>query len=282
MKPLLPIFLWLWPCLAIAQAKEVSFFTAPAEKTYLKKDTVGQQRKVQEYKPEIFTSGFIDIVNNGQVNASARFLRLFIGEPGKFAIPLSFYGGVSNNSFQGGGSPNTTGNLLLRSNDHLINQYINPLSGLVNISTEGILFFKKSSKLTRAGLLYQFGERVLTGVRTGQANNPQTGKPLNFLNSFGASGLYWQTGAWERNNNKNVGIFWLAARYHACFTNPGQLKEFLPDIETNGLYMGYSIGFGVEINSLVNLKAIYYKYTKQPEIDYSLPIYQFSFNYSVK
>ena len=281
MKPLLPIFLWLWPCLATAQAKEVSSFTAPAEKTHPKKDTTGQQRKAQEYKPEIFTSGFIDIVNNGQVNASARFLRLFIGEPGKFAIPLSFYGGVSNNSFQGGGN-NPGGNLLLRSNDHLVNQYINPLSGLVNISTENILFFKKTEKITRAGLLYQLGERVLTGVRAGAANNPQTGKPLNFLNSFAASGLYWQTGAWERNNNRNVGIFWLVARYHACYTNPKQLKEFLPDIITNGLYHGYSIGFGVEINSLVNLKAIYYKYTKQPEIDYSLPIYQFSFNYSVK
>ena len=30
-------------------------------------------------KPEIFTSGFIDVINNGQVNASARFIKLFIG-----------------------------------------------------------------------------------------------------------------------------------------------------------------------------------------------------------
>jgi len=274
MKPLLPILLWLWPGLAIAQAKEVSSLQKVDTSKAIK-------RQMQTYKPEIFTSGFIDIVNNGQVNASTRFLRLYIGEPGRFAIPLSFYGGVSNNNFQGGGN-NAGGNLLMRSNDHLVNQYINPLSGLVNISTENVLFFSKKEKITRAGLLYQLGERVLTGVRTGAANNPQTGKPINFLNSFAASGLYWQTGAWERNNNKNVGIFWLVARYHACYTNPKQLREFLPDIETNGLYHGYSIGFGVEINSLVNLKAIYYKYSKQPEIDYSLPIYQFSFNYSVK
>ncbi|MBK9382809.1 MAG: hypothetical protein IPN39_16015 [Chitinophagaceae bacterium] len=60
--------------------------------------------KTKEYKPEIFTSGFIDIVNNGQVNASARFIRLFIGEPGRFAVPLSFYSGVSNNSFQNNNS----------------------------------------------------------------------------------------------------------------------------------------------------------------------------------
>ena len=55
--------------------------------------------KLKNQKPEIFTSGFIDIFNSGQVNASARFLRLNIGEPGKFSVPLSFYTGVSSNNF---------------------------------------------------------------------------------------------------------------------------------------------------------------------------------------
>jgi hypothetical protein len=233
---------------------------------------------VKDYKPEIFTSGFIDIVNNGQVNASARFIRLFIGEPGKFAIPLSLYGGVSNNNFQ---NQSNTGNLQ-RSNDHLVNQYINPLSGLVNISIDGIVYFTPTKKLTKAGLLYHIGERLLTGYRTGQLTNPQTGRPTNFLNSFATTGLYFQTGAWERNNAKNVGVFWLATRYIGCFSNPGQIKEFLPDINTNGFYHGYSIGFGIEINNLINLKVLYYKYVKHPEIEYALPIYQFSFNYSLK
>lgn len=230
------------------------------------------------YKPEIFTSGFIDIVNNGQVNASARFIRLFIGEPGKFAIPLSLYGGVSNNNFQN--QSNTGG--LQRNNDHLVNQYINPLSGLINISIDGIVYFKQTHKVTKTGFLYHIGERLLTGYRAGQVTDPQTGKPTNFLNSFLTLGLYFQTGAWERNNAKNVGVFWLALRYIGCFSNPVQIKEFLPDVNTNGLYHGYSIGFGVEINHLINLKVIYYRYSKQPEIDYSLPIYQFSFNYSLK
>ena len=145
-------------------------------------------------KPEIFTSGFIDVMNNGQVNASAMFIRLFIGEPGKFALPISFYGGVSNNNFQsqqGGGQ-------LLRSNDHLINQYINPMSGLINISIEGIVFSKrKDTAITKFGYIYQIGERVLNGIRIGAISNPLTGKPSNFLNSFATTGLYFQTGAWE-------------------------------------------------------------------------------------
>lgn len=233
---------------------------------------------LKTYKPEIFTSGFIDIVNNGQINASARFIRLFIGEPGKFSIPLSLYGGVSNNNFQ-----NQAGiGGVQKSNDHLVNQYINPLSGLVNVSVDGVIFFNKTTKLTRPGLLYHFGERVLTGFKTGQPTDPQTGKPVNFLNSFSSLGLYFQTGAWERTNTKNVGVFWLSYRHIACYSNPSQIKAFLQTVNTNGFYHGYCAGGGIEINNLVNIKILYYKYFKKPEIEYNLPIYQFSFIYSLK
>lgn len=238
------------------------------------KDTITRKA----YTPEIFTSGFIDIINNGQVNASARLIRLMIGEPGVFAIPLSFYGGVSSNNFQ---NPNYGGQLL-KSNDNLVNQYINPLSGLINVSFDNVIYLTKSKKLTKSGILYHFGERVLTGIKIGTLNDPQTGKPINFLNSFASLGSYFQTGAWERNDKNNMGIFWTALRYHFCYSNPKSINDFLPTIATNGIYTGYSFGFGIEINNLLNIKVIYYKYTKAPEIDYGLPIYQFSFTYNVK
>ena len=150
-------------------------------------------------KSEIFTSGFIDVMNTGQVNASARFIRLFIGELGKFALPISFYSGVSNNNFQ----QQQSGGQLVKSNDHLINQYINPMSGLININIEGIYFNKKKhTAITKFGYIYQIGERVLNGIRIGAISNPLTGKPTNFLNSFATTGVYFQTGAWERTNNK--------------------------------------------------------------------------------
>ncbi len=269
MKFLLPILFWLWHALANAQAKEVSSF--PFNDT-IKNVPV----KTAPLKPEILSSGFIDIVNNGQVNASARFIRLFIGEPGKFAIPLSIYSGVSSNNFQN--QQNVGGQ---RSNEQLANSFINPLSGLANISIEGVIFFNKI-KTTRGGLLYHGGIRILTGYKTGLVTDPATGRPINFLNSYATSGLYFQTGAWEKNNAKNMGIFWLAGRYIFCKTGEKQLKEILPGVETNGIYHGWSLAWGVEINNLVNIKVVYYKYVKRPEIDYELPIYQFSFNYSLR
>ncbi len=103
---------------------------------------------------------------------------LSIGEPGKFSIPLSLYGGVSNNTFGGQQSNSTT--TLQKSNDQLITQYINPLSGLINVSVDGIVYFSKTQKVTKAGFIYQIGERVLTGYKTGPVSNPQTGRPVIF------------------------------------------------------------------------------------------------------
>lgn len=278
MKLFLSILFWLLPVIALTQAKDSLQKITDTKNQLLKNNSLPQNTlKAAPYKPEIFTSGFIDIINSGQVNASARFIRLFIGEPGKFSIPLSLYSGVSSNNFQ------NTQSFSQRSNDALVTNFINPLSGLANISIDGVLFLKrKSQKITTAGLLYHTGLRVLTGVRTGLVSDPATGKPINFLNSFGSLGLYFQTGAWERSNSKNVGVFWFAARYIGCYTNPHQLMEILPGINTNGFYHGYSLAWGVEINNLVNIKVVYYKYIKKPEINYYLPIYQFSFNYTLK
>ncbi len=275
MQKLLSILFWLLPILCIGQVKDSMFYN---KANNVKNAVIAKSVATGSYKSEIFTSGFIDVVNNGQLNASARLVRLYIGEPGKFAVPLSLYSGVSSNSFQ-----NTQGPSSSRSNDGLVTNFINPLSGLANVSIEGTIFSKKSQKkISKIGVIYHLGDRVLTGTKTGLATNPTTGKPINFLNSFASVGLYFQTGAWERNNTKDTGISWLAVRYIGCYTKAKQLKEIMPLIQTNGMYHGYSFAWGVEISDYVRIKVVYYKYVKKPEIDYDLPIYQFSFNYSLK
>ena len=234
------------------------------------------KKKITSTKTEVFNAGFIDLATNGQVGASARLVKLMVGEPGKFGIPFSVYGGVSNAAFAQNSMSSG-----VKSNEHLVTQFITPLSGLLNFSMDGILYRRSPQKITRAGIVYQLGERVLTGVRTGAYTNPLTGKPYNFLNAYAVTGLYLQTGAWEKNKPSNLGICWIALRYHGCYTNPKQLNQFMSSLQTNGWYTGFSLGFGIEINSVVNIKAIYYRYNKAPEMNYGLPIYQFSFNYAM-
>lgn len=224
-------------------------------------------------KPEILTSGYFDVLNNGQLNAAARFIRIYIGEPGKFAIPLSVYSCVSSNNFL----PNNPS-----TNIHLVNNLINPLSGLTNISVDEMFRPHHHAKISSHAFLFQAGERILTGYRSGPPGDPLAGSPMNFLNSFGAAGFYFQTAAWERNDIRNVGIFWMSMRYIACYSAPQQLEQIMPGIKTNGCYHGFSVGWGVDISKLVNIKVIYYKYVKPPEMDYGLPIYQFSFHYALR
>jgi hypothetical protein len=262
--------LFLFPGVAWAQANKniVTNNNKSISSNKVKADTLKNTR------PEVFTSGFFDVINSGQINASARLVRLYIGEQGKFHFPLSIFSGVSSNNFQS--SQNTN-----RSNDQLVNNFINPLTGIANISVEGIKF-RDTTAITRAGFIYSVGERILTGYKIGTSSLLSSGKPVNFLNSYIVGGGYFQTGAWERSNSSNMGVFWLGLRYIATYTNGKLLESFMPAIVTNGFYHGYSIGGGIEINRLVNMKVIFFNYVKAPEIEYGLPIYQFSFNYYMK
>lgn len=225
------------------------------------------------HKSDLFNSGFMDVMSNGQMNASARFLRVCIGEADKVFLPVSIYGGVSNVSFP---SQSTSGS---NPNAILLGQFINPLSGTFNVCIDEIAFVKRKPFITRVGLIYQLGERLLNGYQLDNVFFSTT--PVHFLNTFGATGLFFQTGAWERNVKNEMGICWLAARTIFCYSNPTALQEFLPEIKTNGWYYGYSIGVGLEINKLISVKTVYYKYLKSPEIDYIRPMYQFSFQYSL-
>src|ERR1700674_5565310 len=108
MRFFLPIISWLIPAIALPQAKDSLAANSPTD-------------NVQVPKTEIFSGGFIDIVQNGQMNASARLFRLYIGEPGKFQLPVSVYTGVSANNFSN--SPVA---------DDVLLTLINPGTGIFN------------------------------------------------------------------------------------------------------------------------------------------------------
>jgi hypothetical protein len=225
-------------------------------------------------KIQLFNSGFLDVINTGQINSSSRFVKLYIGEQSKFSLPLSLYGGVSNNNIQS--APTNS----LKSNDHLISSYLNPLSGTLNLAIEDVLFNRKKESGTKFGFSYQLGVRLLNAVKIDSSIKPVNYLPINFLNSYIASGLYFQTQAWEQGKANNIGVFWISLRCHLTKTSLNQLNLFLPQLKNNGLYTGYSFGFAVYITNSVDLKIIYYNYLKRPEIYYFNSIYSLSLNYT--
>lgn len=76
-------------------------------------------------KPELFNSGFIDFQNSGQMNASARVFKIYIGEPKKFMLPLSIYSGVSGNNYNTNAASAASG----AGGQQMVMGLINPMSG---------------------------------------------------------------------------------------------------------------------------------------------------------
>lgn len=228
-------------------------------------------------KPEIFSSGFIDIINNGQVNAAARFVRIFIGEPGKLTFPLSVYSCVNSNNFDR--LPVIPG---AKMNDHLVNSLINPLSGMINVSINGMLYLRRRQhKLTQTGILYHGGTRVLSGYKSSTTNDPSFGMAINFVSNYATCGFYFQTGAWEKSAAGNIGLFWSAVRYILSKSDQGKLSDVF-GFAAPGLHHGWSVASGLEITKLLNIKLIVYKYSNSSDPGFLLPVYQFSFNYSLQ
>ena len=217
-------------------------------------------------KPEILSAGFIDIIQNGQMNASARLIKLYIGEPGKFQVPVSVYSGVSSNN---------TGNSKI--SEELIHNLINPGTGLLNISFDGSSkLIGNKGKITSLQLQYMAGMRMLT------ATNYLTQKAVTVFNNIETLGITFVTGAWEKNKTGNVGVFWLSGRSILSISPQNALDDiFFPSIKNDML--GYSLGMGIEISQAVNIKLFYYRYqTKQKMQSFDPPFFQASFNYSLK
>lgn len=220
-------------------------------------------------KPELFNSGFIDFQNSGQLNASARVFKLYIGEPKKFMLPISVYSGVSGNN------PNSGSNSS-KGSEQMILGLINPMSGIFNLSTDNTFRFRKNPKgLTGFSFVYQLGEKMITGQQA------FTLKSFSFFSTYVNAGLLFQTGAWEKNKEKNMGIFWFLLRFHLIQTSNTfqKLSGYPPD---NNLFKGYSIGTGIEINNVLNIKSYYYRYINAGADIFSIPIFQLTFNYSLK
>src|SRR5688572_1151408 len=58
-----------------------------------------QDSVVTEQGMQLLKNGFVDFLTDGNIQASARFLRINIGDPNKFYIPFFIYTGTAGNAF---------------------------------------------------------------------------------------------------------------------------------------------------------------------------------------
>ena len=228
--------------------------------------------------PEWLSAGMMELGQGGQMQASARVVRLNIGEPGKWQIPLSIYSGVTQ---AGANSMNATGTGF-RSNESITWQLYSPWSGVFNIGFEGQRMWSSWGVQSGLRFVFQFGERVLTGYRVGSLNDPLTGKQQPLWNHYAVAGCVLHTGAWERSNPRNLGRGWVMARTHLSYSAPEQLRFLFPIEGMRGLYGGASMGLGIEVSRLVQVRCSVYWPIRGPEWSNQRNLTQFSFQYNWK
>lgn len=234
-------------------------------------------RKIAE-PPDWLSAGMMELGQGGQMQASARVVRLVIGEPGRWQIPLSVYSGVTQAGvvpMNGAGSSN-------RSNESVTWQLYSPWSGLMNLGFEGQRLWGRWGVQSTFRFVFQFGERLLSGYRVGSIGDPLAGKQQSFWNHYAVAGWVLQTGAWERANPKNIGRGWIMTRMHLSYSSPEQLSSFFTTGELRGLYGGASLGFGIEVSRVVQIRSAIYWPVRGPEWTTSRNLTQFSFQYNWK
>lgn len=226
---------------------------------------VADRSSIMSTEPELFKNGFVDFLSNGSLQASARVLRLHIGEPAGFNIPLVIYSGVAGQTFgENKYNKTTVANLL------------NQAGGIINGS------FYKTFNIQSPGTTYtklrfdlQLGGRLVNGTDT------TVDKNTSFFNGYANAGLFFQTGAWEETSS-TVGIFWLQAKLMAASSSKVMLEKMFGTIEEKYLF-GYSLDAGLEIDGLINLKLSYYKYANNNSggiLD--KPVFKVSLDYNLK
>lgn len=222
-----------------------------------------------ETKPQFLKNGFFDILSDGNVQASARLLRLNIGEPNKFYLPLFIYTGASGNTFGENKLNKTT-----------VSNLLNPIGGTLNISFNGLqnLVSKSETSLTKLRFAYQFGGRLINGT------DSLTNENLNFFNGQGNIGLFFQTGVWEPENTDNMGVFYVQLKATGSISSKENLQKLFGanNIENNFFY-GYSLDAGIELNQVINVKLSVYQYLNNTNISLlKNPIVKFSLDYTLK
>jgi hypothetical protein len=235
-------------------------------------DSVASNNKDSNYaitrfaaiRPELLTAGCLDFLQTGQVNASARVFRLYVGEPGGFRLPVSVYTGVSANHFSNG----------IINEDNKAHTLINPGAGVFNIQTNG------SEKITAKETVTSLRVNYQLGIRWVNLYSLAVDKQLTFFNLITGAGLTFITGVWETDSESSPGIFWLNARALYAYSPVSTLKMFFPMPVAHHL-LGCSGGMGIELSQALNIKVFYFHFLNNRQIEtFRRSFLQLSFNYS--
>jgi len=224
-------------------------------------------RSDEEDKVQVLKNGFVDFVSDGNIQASARLLRINIGERDKFYLPLFIYTGASGKTFGQDKLNQTT-----------VSNLLNPIGGALNVSFNGLKDLINGSEITKLKFAYQFGGRLVNGSDSITKDN------MNFFNGFANVGFFFQTGAWTPDDPTNMGVFYLQAKFTSSFSSKSNLEQvFGKSVLDKSYFIGYSVDAGIEIDKIISLKLGLYQYINNANISLlKNPVVKISLDYTFK
>lgn len=227
-----------------------------------------QLNDINDKRLEILNKGLIDFFTNGKMQGTAQLMKLNIGEPGGFYIPLYLLVGASGNGL---GAE--------KRNENTIANLLNPVGGIFNLTANGMHnLYAKPDKITSLKLNYQLSGKFINGQDSLSGESEFLG--IGYVNA----GLFFQTGAWDPNEAGNMGVFWIQAKATASLAfDDAVLKSVFGQSITSRFFYGYAVDLGLEINNRINLKAGVYQYLNNQSIDLlQKPIIKLSLDYILK
>lgn len=251
-----------------AQVIDVDYnFQDTEDENFNKKKVKVMPKRSSTKTPQLLTSGAVNYMTNGAIQASANLLRLNIGEPDKFYIPFYIYTGATGSGL-GDNPPSATS----------ISNLLNPIAGTLNMSFNGLVRLTKGKGYTYAKLTYQAGGRVTSG------RDSLTQKNFTYFNVLANAGLYFQTQAWKHDDRDNMGMFFIMVKAISSISGRENYQRILGDHTfSNNVLLGYSVDGGIEIDKVIDMKLGIYQFVnndvagllKKPTVSFTL---NYSFN----
>jgi hypothetical protein len=216
-------------------------------------------------KVDFLARSGLDFFFEGPAQASVQILKLCLGEPTGFHLPLYLFVGPTGDAF-GGVDPNET----------VAAGLVNPLGGTINASiNQTHLLWGQQGKHTSIRMAYQGTFKLLSGKSLLDQN-----EGVLMPTGYADIGIRFQTAAWEPSDTK-YGVAWIQGKFVGHLASETNLRDLL-GFQAKNKFAGYSLDFGIQIDGKLNLKGGLYAADEPLVPLLEKPYWKFSFDYKAK
>jgi hypothetical protein len=200
---------------------------------------IAEEKSEQSKKPQLFKRGGAELNFEGPAQAIVQILKVFLGEPTGFNLPVYLFLSPAGDVLGGERKPNELTAATL----------VNPLGGTLNLTlNQDHKLLGKADKYSGIRLAYHLSGKLLSGERLSDPNQGLVA-PVG----YGDIGLQFQTGAWGEDQSTGVGVAWLQAKIGGSLGPKSDLQDlFGPGVGSSIAH--WSISGGIDINNYLNLK----------------------------